>query len=160
MANTKQETIGVKLTNSTQNFNKDLQRGRKIEEKILNICKQKYPCSVLIDGKFKDYDLFIPETNKKLEIKGDYRSCETGNIIIELMMFGKPSALLTTKADYWVVYTGKELLWITPIKIIECITINNISSRTLTGQGDTASKVACLIPIETFKKYCFKIENS
>ena len=150
----------MKLINSTQNFKKDLQRGRKIEEKILNICKQKYPCSVLIDGKFKDYDLFIPETNKKLEIKGDYRSCETGNIIIELMMFGKPSALLTTKADFWVVYTGLELLWITPRKIIECITVNNINSRTLTGQGDTASKVACLIPIETFKKYCFKIENS
>jgi len=150
----------VKLINSTENFKKDLQRGRKIEEKILDICRQKYPCSVLIDGKFKDYDLFIPETNKKLEIKGDYRSCETGNIIIELMMFGKPSALLTTKADFWVVYTGLELLWITPIKIIECITVNNINSRTLTGQGDTASKVACLIPIETFKKYCFKIENS
>ena len=150
----------MKLINSTENFKKDLQRGRKIEEKILDICRQKYPCSVLIDGKFKDYDLFIPETNKKLEIKGDYRSCETGNIIIELMMFGKPSALLTTKADFWVVYTGLELLWITPIKIIECITVNNINSRTLTGQGDTASKIACLIPIETFKKYCFKIENS
>ena len=150
----------MKLINSTQNFKKDLQRGRKIEEKILDICKQKYPCSVLIDGKFKDYDLFIPETNKKLEIKGDYRSCETGNIIIELMMFGKPSALLTTKADYWVIYTGEELLWTTPIKIIECITVNNINSRILTGKGDTASKVACLIPIETFKKYCFKIENS
>ncbi len=150
----------MKHTNSTENFKKDLQRGRKIEEKILYICRQKYPCSVLIDGKFKDYDLFIPETNKKLEIKGDYRSCETGNIIIELMMFGKPSALLTTKADFWVVYTGLELLWTTPIKIIECITVNNINSRTLTGQGDTASKVACLIPIETFKRYCFKIENS
>ena len=150
----------MKPINSTENFKKDLQRGRKIEEKILDICRQKYPCSVLIDGKFKDYDLFIPETNKKLEIKGDYRSCETGNIIIELMMFGKPSALLTTKADFWVVYTGLELLWITPIKIIECITVNNINSRTLTGQGDTASKVACLIPIETFKRYCFKIENS
>ena len=150
----------MKPINSTENFKKDLQRGRKIEEKILDICRQKYPCSVLIDGKFKDYDLFIPETNKKLEIKGDYRSCETGNIIIELMMFGKPSALLTTKADFWVVYTGLELLWITPRKIIECITVNNINSRTLTGQGDTASKVACLIPIETFKKYCFKIENS
>jgi len=150
----------VRHINSSENFKKDLQRGRKIEEKILDICREKYPCSVLIDGKFKDYDLFIPETNKTIEIKGDYRSCETGNIIIELMMFGKPSALLTTKADFWVVYTGLELLWITPIKIIECITVNNINSRTLTGQGDTASKVACLIPIETFKRYCFKIENS
>jgi hypothetical protein len=150
----------VKPINSTANFQKDLKRGRIIEEKILVTCREKYPCSVLIEGKFKDYDLFIPETNKKLEIKGDYRSCETGNIIIELMMFGKPSALLTTKADYWVVFTGLELLWITPIKIFECITVNNINSRTLTGQGDTASKVACLIPITTFKKYCFKIENS
>ena len=149
----------MKPTNPTDNFKKDLQRGREIEEKILSICREKYPSSVLINGKFKDYDLFIPETNKKLEIKGDYRSCETGNIIIELMMFGKPSALLTTKADLWVIYTGLELLWITPKKIIECITINNIKSRELIGQGDTASKVACLIPITTFKKYCFKIER-
>ncbi len=150
----------MKHINSTENFKKDLQRGRDIEEKILDICRQKYPCSVLIDGKFKDYDLFIPETNKKLEIKGDYRSCETGNIIIELMMYGKPSALLTTKADFWVIYTGLELLWTTPEKIIECITVNNINSRTLTGQGDTVSKVACLIPIEIFKKYCFKIDKN
>ena len=149
----------MKPTNPTDNFKKDLQRGREIEEKILSICREKYPSSVLINGKFKDYDLFIPETNKKLEIKGDYRSCETGNIIIELMMFCKPSALLTTKADLWVIYTGLELLWITPKKIIECITINNIKSRELIGQGDTASKVACLIPITTFKKYCFKIER-
>ena len=145
---------------SSDNFKKDVQRGRDIENLILNKVKQKYACAVLIDGKFKDYDLFIPETNKTIEIKGDYRSCQTGNILIELMMFNVPSALLTTKADYWVIFTGQELLWTTPIKIVECITINNISSRSLTGQGDTASKVACLIPIETFKKYCFKIEDS
>jgi hypothetical protein len=150
----------VKHINSSDNFKKDLQRGRDIENLILNKVKQKYACAVLIDGKFKDYDLFIPETNKTIEIKGDYRSCQTGNILIELMMFNVPSALLTTKADYWVIFTGQELLWTTPIKIVEYITINNISSRSLTGQGDTASKVACLIPIETFKKYCFKIEDS
>ena len=121
----------MKPTNPTDNFKKDLQRGREIEEKILSICREKYPSSVLINGKFKDYDLFIPETNKKLEIKGDYRSCETGNIIIELMMFGKPSALLTTKADLWVIYTGLELLWITPKKIIECITQPLINIRLL-----------------------------
>jgi hypothetical protein len=150
----------VKHINSSENFKKDLQRGRDIENLILNKVKQKYACAVLIDGKFKDYDLFIPETNKTIEIKGDYRSCQTGNILIELMMFNVPSALLTTKADYWVIFTGQEFLWTTPIKIVECITINNISSRSLTGQGDTASKIACLIPIETFKKYCFKIEDS
>jgi len=149
----------VRHIDSTHNFKKDLQRGREIEKRILKIVQTKYPCAVLIDGKFKEYDLFIPEKNKKIEIKGDYRSCETGNIIIELMMFDKPSALLTTKADYWVIFTGEESLWTTPMKIVECITTNNISSRTLTGQGDAASKLACLIPIEVFKKYCFKIER-
>ena len=103
---------------SSDNFKKDLQRGRDIENLILNKVKQKYACAVLIDGKFKDYDLFIPETNKTIEIKGDYRSCQTGNILIELMMFNVPSALLTTKADYWVIFTGQELLWTTPIKIV------------------------------------------
>lgn len=139
------------------NFQKDLQIGREIEYKVLNIIKNTYPCAVLIDGKFKDYDLFIPETNKKIEIKGDYRSKDTGNIIIELMMFEKPSALLTTKADYWIVYTGLEFLWIEPIKIFECIIVNNIMSRSLIGKGDSDRKIACLIPIDLFKKYCFDI---
>ncbi len=141
---------------SQDNFIKDLKRGRDIEEFLLNKIKNKYPCATLIDGKFKDYDLFIPETNKKIEIKGDYRSCETGNIIIELSMYDKPSALLTTKADYWIIFTGQELLYITPIKIIECILTNNIQSRKLTGFGDTQPKIACLIKIDLFKKYCFK----
>ena len=34
-------------------------------------------------------------------------------------MYDKPSALLTTKADYWIIFTGQELLYITPIKIIQ-----------------------------------------
>ena len=140
-------------------FKKDLARGRKIEENILSLIQNKYPCAVLIDGSFKDYDLFIPETNKTVEIKGDFKSCETGNIIIELMMFGKPSALLSTKADYWIIYTGKEFLWTTPIKIKECIMVNNINSRELLGFGDSETKIACLIPINIFKRYCFRIDN-
>ena len=143
----------------TTAFVKDLARGKLIEETILNLIKKKYPCAVLIDGSFKDYDLFIPETNRTVEIKGDYKSCETGNILIELRMFGKPSALLTTKADYWLIYTGQEFLWTTPIKIIECIIVNNINSRELLGFGDSETKIACLIPINIFKQYCFRVDN-
>jgi hypothetical protein len=54
----------VRHIDSSDNFKKDLQRGRDIENLILNKVRQKSPCAVLIDGKFKDYDLFIPETNK------------------------------------------------------------------------------------------------
>ena len=141
------------------NFKKDLKDGELIEIKLENYLKKKYPSTYRTKGYFKEYDIAVPEKDIKIEFKRDIGSTKTDNFFIEYECNNNPSGIVTTKADYWVVYTGKELLWITPIKIIECITINNISSRTLTGQGDTASKVACLIPIETFKKYCFKIEN-
>jgi hypothetical protein len=109
----------VKHINSSDNFKKDLQRGRDIENLILNKVKQKYACAVLIDGKFKDYDLFIPETNKTIEIKGDYRSCQTGNILIELMMFNVPSAYLSNYLGRRLGYLGTRarviLIGTTPI---------------------------------------------
>ena len=96
--------------NTDKAFQKDLALGQKIEQRILSVIQKKYPCSVLIPGKFKEYDIFIPENNLKVEVKVDYKSQETGNILIELFMFGKPSALLSTKADYWVyvLATGKQ----------------------------------------------------
>ena len=107
----------------------------------------------MVPGKFKPYDIFIPEKDLKIEVKVDYKSQETGNIIIELFMFGSPSALLSTKADYWIIYTGKETMWITPNKIVECIILNNIRSQKILGEGDSEKKLACLIPINIFKRY-------
>ena len=70
-------------------FLNDLNTGRKYENQILQNIKLKYPCSFLIDKHFKDYDIFIPETNVKIEVKCDFRSRDTGNIVIELFMFNK-----------------------------------------------------------------------
>ena len=135
-------------------FEEDLRRGQNVENDVLAKVRKKHPCATLIKGKWKPYDLFIPETGQKIEIKADWKSNDTGNILIELEMFGKLSALMTTEADLWVVFTGKEYLWVKPSRIIECIIFNNIRSRELTGTGDSASKIACLIPIKTFKAYC------
>ncbi len=136
---------------STKAFQKDLKIGQELELKVLNKINQKYPSAVLIPGKFKPYDIYIPESNLKVEVKADYKSQETGNIIIEVLMYDKPSALLSTEADYWIIYTGKEYLWTTPKKIIQCIIINNIRCQEILGDGDTQVKLACLIPIELFK---------
>ena len=127
--------------------------GQELEQKILQTIRKKYPSAVLIPGKFKPYDIFIPEKNLKIEVKVDYKSQETGNIIIELYMFGKPSALLSTEADYWIIHTGEENLWIKPKKILECILLNNIRVQDILGTGDDQTKKACLIPIDLFKKY-------
>jgi hypothetical protein len=84
-------------------FVRDLQRGKQIELSIVNALKASFPATTLIDGKFKEYDAFIPELSKKLEIKMDEVSLRTGRLVIELEMFGKPSGLLATKADDWVI---------------------------------------------------------
>ncbi len=138
---------------SSDAFKKDLAIGHEIENKVLLSLRKKYPTAVLVPGKFKPYDIFIPEKNLKIEVKVDYKSQETGNILIELFMFNKPSALLTTEADFWIIETGSETMWITPRKIMECIMINNIESRDIVGNGDDQKKIACLIPLQLFKKY-------
>lgn len=138
---------------SSRAFQKDLTTGQVLEQRILKSIHNKYPSAVLIPGKFKPYDIFIPEKDLKVEVKVDYKSQETGNIIIELYMFGKPSALLSTKADYWIIHTGAENLWVKPKKILECILLNNIKVQDILGDGDDQTKKACLIPINLFKKY-------
>jgi len=140
-------------------FLNDLNTGRKYENQILQNIKLKYPCSFLIDKHFKDYDIFIPETNVKIEVKCDFRSKDTGNIVIELFMFNKPSALLVTKANYWIIYTGDEYLWITPNKIFECLLLNNVNSTSITGRGDQKSKQVCLVKLNLLKNYCLAIQT-
>lgn len=146
-------TTSKSIKDTDKAFQKDLALGNKIEQRILSVIQKKYPSAVLIPGKFKKYDIFIPENESKVEVKVDYKSQETGNILIELFMFGKPSALLSTEANFWVIDTGKQIFWITPKKIMECIMINNIKSQKILGEGDSQKKIACLIPIGIFKKY-------
>lgn len=151
-------TIQKSKINTSKAFHKDLSTGQALEQRILKSIHKKYPNAVLIPGKFKPYDIFIPEKDLKVEVKVDYKSQETGNIIIELYMFGKPSALLSTKADYWIIHTGKENLWVKPKRILECILLNNIKVQDILGDGDDQTKKACLIPIDLFKQ--FIVDNS
>jgi len=81
-------------------FHEDLERGKAIEQKALEVIRKKYPCAAIIDG-FKGYDIWIPELHKSIEVKYDPMSNETGNIVVEIEMNGKASALITTTAEYW-----------------------------------------------------------
>ena len=146
-------TIQKSKISSSKAFAKDLKTGQELEHKVLQTVRKKYPSAVQIPGKFKPYDIYVPETGHKIEVKADYKSQETGNIIIEVLMYDEPSALLSTEADYWIICTGEEYLWTTPQRIIQCIILNNIRCQDILGDGDTQVKLACLIPIELFKDY-------
>ena len=137
-------------------FVEDLGRGKQVEQMLLDKLNAKYPSAAIID-KFKGYDIWIPEINKSIEVKADEKSNYTGNIVVEIEMYGKPSALLTTTADYWVFYDGK--FWcITPKEIIQCIFLNKLQHTEFVGNGDTQSKKAFLIKKEFLARYWREIK--
>ena len=127
------------------NFKESLKKGKKSEEAILSIIKPKYPTAYIIDGYYKYYDIFIPEKNLGIEVKQDLKSQETGNLVIEVEFNGYPSALATTRADYWVFDDGESYIWIEPSKL-RSIVLNFGQIRTFVGKGDTRAKKAHLIP--------------
>ena len=133
-------------------FYKDLKDGKKSEEAVLSIIKIKYPTAYIIDGYYKYYDIFVPEKNLGIEVKKDVKSQETGNIVVEIEFNGKPSALSTTRADYWVFDDGECYIWIEPSKLRD-IVHNFGQIREFIGKGDTKSKKAYLMPKNIIKQF-------
>lgn len=125
-------------------FKRDLGRGIEVENMLLTILRRKYPASTLVNA-FKGYDIWIPEIHKSIEVKYDEKSNETGNIVVEIEFNGKPSALMTTTADFWVFYDGKDFVSIEPREIIKCIFMNKLQYVEFVGKGDSKSKKAFLI---------------
>ena len=130
-------------------FQDDLIIGESLERHILKKIQRRYPKAKKIEGYFKGYDLYVPEIGVLIEIKQDKKSQHTGNYVIEVEYGGKPSALSTTEADYWVIFDGLCEIWTTPYRIREAV--KGLSLREFTGKGDDKPKKAYLCPIERIK---------
>ncbi len=130
-------------------FQNDLIVGETLERHILKKIQRRYPKAKKIEGYFKGYDLYVPEIGVRIEVKQDMKSQHTGNYVIEVEFGGKPSALSTTEADYWVIFDGKCEIWTTPYRIREAI--KGLPLREFVGKGDTKSKKAYLCPTERIK---------
>ena len=128
------------------NFKESLRSGKETENEILNIIKSKYPDAYIYDGYKKEWDIIIPELRKTVEVKRDYKSNYTGNYVVEVYMFGKPSGVITTTADYWVFSDGKKYTWIKPGVIKNIILVEGYHQREFIGDGDVESKRAYLVP--------------
>ena len=126
-------------------FATDLERGLEVERKVLKIIQKKYPQAHIVTA-LKEYDIWIPEIEKGIEVKYDPMSCKTGNIVIEFEMNGKPSALMATGADWWIFYDGEIVFSLTPREIIQVIFNKMLTYRMFTGIGDMFAKKAFLVP--------------
>lgn len=134
-------------------FYDSLETGASVEEQVLNILRKKYKSASLINA-YKGYDIWIPELHKSVEVKQDYKSKYTDNIVVEIEMFNKPSGLLATTADYWVFSDKEDSFVAIPVKkIFQCIMLNNLQYKEFVGKGDTHPKKAYLIKKELLFSY-------
>ena len=141
-----------------ETFKRDLESGKKLEEHILKKVKRRYHDAYIIDGYFKDYDIYIPEIDLGIEVKKDEKSQETENYVIEIEFDDKPSALMTTKAEYWVIYDGECYIWIKPKMLKALVSIMGDGRLAkFIGKGDTKHKRAFLMPKEIIKNNASKI---
>lgn len=127
-----------------ETFNQDLALGKEYETKCLDIVKRKFNDAYPIEGYCKEWDIYVPSTKIGIEVKCDFMSQVTGNIVIEIMFGGKPSALSTTKAKYWFFYTG--LKWIVTDTDDLRQLVKGFKPVKFTAKGDTVMKEAYLIP--------------
>lgn len=141
----------------TANFERDLADGEIAEQKLLQIIRKKYKSAVKIPNKFSDYDIFIPETNKKIEVKYDRQCNKTGNIFIEIEILGKPSGLSVTKADYWVFFDGENFRSISPADITNFIFMNKIVMQEFKNSGNEIK--AFLVKKDDFFERCKLIKQ-
>ena len=133
-----------------------LKQGKRHEKIVLNRLKKAYPSAYMVEGYFKEYDIFIPEINKSVEVKSDEKSKYTGNIVIEISFGGKQSALSTTKADFWIIYDGFDYNVFETNRIRKCVIENNLKVVTFIGNGDVKSKEAFLVPKKILYKYKYE----
>lgn len=128
-------------------FAADLERGLEVEKKVLKIIQKKYPKAHIVTA-LKEWDIWVPEIQKGIEVKYDPMSCQTGNIVIEYEMNGKPSALMATGADWWIFYDDEVIFSLTPKEIIQVIFNKKLTHVQFAGSGDRTVKKAFLIPKE------------
>ena len=55
-------------------FDEALQVGEDVEYMILKQIQNKYPRAYKVEGKHSEYDLYIPELRKSIEVKRDEKS--------------------------------------------------------------------------------------
>lgn len=134
------------------NFKDDLAEGEMAEELLLGLIRKKYASAVKIPNKFSDYDIYVPEISKSIEVKYDRQCNETGNLFIEIEIFGKRSGLAITKADYWVFYDGLQFQMISPSDIVNFIFINRVLMQEFKNSGNLIK--AFLVKKDDLFKHC------
>ena len=136
-----------------QAFDTSLSVGKLREAELIEFFQSKGHKPIPIPGKFSGFDFFLANTKQGYEVKQDWKAHYSGNLVVEVEMYGKRSGLMATTADWWIFDTKSEFIFITPEALKDLIIETNPPLRQFVGKGDIHPKKAYLIKIETIKKY-------
>ena len=141
-----------------KNFKDSLVIGHSSEDAVCAKINKKYPKAFVKPGYCKEYDIYVPEIDKKIEVKQDKKSNFTNNIVVEIEMPpGTPSGLSTTESDYWVFDDGEIYIWITPDTLRQIVL--PMYAATFTGKGDNTPKRAYLVKKDIIIKHALKVDK-
>jgi len=130
-----------------QTWEESLSFGKQVEGYVLSRIQKKYPKAFIRDGRHKEWDIYVPETKTKIEVKSDVYSNKTGNFVIETSYGGRASAITSSTADFWVFFNGYKLIWITMKQIKAAIKESGVKLSKFTGGSDIKEKTAYLVPV-------------
>ena len=136
-----------------QAFDTSLSVGKLREAELIEFFQSKGHKPIPIPGKFSGFDFYLANTKQGYEVKQDWKAHYSGNLVVEVEMYGKRSGLMATTADWWIFDTKSEFIFITPEALKDLIIETNPPLRQFVGKGDIHPKKAYLIKIETIKKY-------
>jgi hypothetical protein len=143
---------------SSKQWKKKLESGEEVEKKILAKIRTKYPDAHKIEGNFKYYDIEVPEVDKKIEIKYDKDSIKYGNYFIEISCNYENSGIVSTKADFWCLYDGINVVWIESSRLVALCVIEGIYWKGV-PPGESSVIEGLRIPKKFVQKQSFKIES-
>ena len=138
-------------------FDTSLSVGKLREAELIEFFQSKGHKPIPIPGKFSGFDFFLANTKQGYEVKQDWKAHYSGNLVVEVEMYGKRSGLMATTADWWIFDTKTEFIFITPKQLKDLIVEQNPPLRQFTGKGDTQPKKAYLIPVQRIKNYASSI---
>jgi len=142
---------------SMTEFDTSLSVGKLREAELIEFFQSKGHKPIPIPGKFSGFDFFLANTKQGYEVKQDWKAHYSGNLVVEVEMYGKRSGLMATTADWWIFDTKDEFIFITPKQLKDLIVEQNPPLRQFTGKGDTQPKKAYLIPVQRIKNYASSI---
>lgn len=149
-------------------FNKDISKGIEAEEYISKIILERDDSVLKIlpneNSKFDRMVIFKDGTYCTIEVKNDIRSCQTGNVAVEISCRNKESGIRTSEADYFVYFIRENyetyIYIIRRTNLIKLIDENNfpvVSGGDRWNNGFSSKMV--LIPKKIFTSSCIDITN-